>query len=44
MMRSLRSSAMELGETRQLVIPCQRCGDSRVIMAKQGRDSNTLSE
>ena len=44
MMRSLRKSAMELGETRQLVIPCQRCGESRVILAKQGRDSNTLSE
>ena len=43
-MRNLRNSAMELGETRQLVIPCQRCGESRVILAKQGCDSNTLSE
>ena len=44
MMRNLRNSAMELGETRQLVIPCQRCGESRVILAKQGCDSNTLFE
>ena len=36
-MRSLRKSAMELGETRQLVIPCGRCGESRVILAKQVR-------
>ena len=42
MMRNLRKSAMELGETRQLVIPCQRCGESRVIRAKQGCHSNTL--
>ena len=41
-MRSLRKSAMELGETRQLVIPCQRCGESRVIRAKQGCHSNAL--
>ena len=42
MMRNLRKSAMELGETRQLVIPCQRCGESRVIRAKQGCHSNAL--
>ena len=42
MMRNLRKSAMELGETRQLVIPCQRCGESRVIRAKQGCHSNTF--
>ena len=26
----------QMGETRQLVIPCNRCGESRVILAKQG--------
>ena len=43
MIESIRSSAMELGETRQLVLPCPTCGESRIIMARQVRKEDIES-
>ena len=34
-MESLREHLMDVGEPRQLVLPCPGCGDNRVIMARQ---------
>ena len=34
-MENLREHLMEVGEPRQLVLPCPGCGDNRVIMARQ---------
>ena len=34
-MDSLREHLMDIGEPRQLVLPCPGCGDNRVIMARQ---------
>ena len=34
-MENLRRSLVDMGEPRQLVLPCPGCGDNRVIMARQ---------
>ena len=34
-MESLREHLMDVGEPRQLVLPCPGCGDNRVILARQ---------
>ena len=34
-MEKLREHLMEIGEPRQLVLPCPECGDNKVIMARQ---------
>ena len=34
---------MEMGEPRQLVLPCSNCGDSRVVMARQVRKEDVES-
>ena len=35
-MDRIRDSVLEIGEPRQLILPpCPRCGDNRVVMAKQ---------
>eukprot|EP00095_Tigriopus_kingsejongensis_P007143 maker-scaffold300_size216557-snap-gene-0.14 protein:Tk07143 transcript:maker-scaffold300_size216557-snap-gene-0.14-mRNA-1 annotation:"voltage-dependent t-type calcium channel subunit alpha-1g" len=34
---TLRNNVMEMGEPRQLVLPCPSCGETRVVMARQVR-------
>lgn len=32
---NLRNTLLEIGEPRQLVVPCVQCGDNKIIMARQ---------
>ena len=34
-MEGLREHLQNIGEPRQLVLPCSGCGDNRVVMARQ---------
>ena len=34
-MVTIRSAVMDIGEPRQLVLPCPYCGDNKVVMARQ---------
>ena len=34
---NLRSTLLEIGEPRQLVVTCPKCGDNKIIMARQVR-------
>ena len=34
-METIRTAVMDMGEPRQLVLPCPYCGDNKVIMARQ---------
>ena len=32
---NLKNTLLEIGEPRQLVVPCVQCGDNKIIMARQ---------
>ena len=34
-METIRNAVMDIGEPRQLVLPCPYCGDNKVVMARQ---------
>ena len=42
-MENLREHLLEIGEPRQLVLPCPGCGDNRVIMARQVKKEDVES-
>ena len=34
-METIKTAVMDIGEPRQLVLPCPYCGDNKVVMARQ---------